>query len=100
AALAEANAALSESESRYRMLADNATDVIYTCDLNGCYTYVSPSVELQRGFKPEELLGKPIANQLPEHERRTLQQRYTQLRGGDYQQGDEAYGTGSKIEFQ
>ena len=80
AALATANQALSESESRYRMLADNATDVIYTCDLDGRYTYVSPSVAVQRGFRPEELIGRPIADLLPENERRKLQVRYAEMR--------------------
>ncbi|HEY0962583.1 MAG TPA: PAS domain S-box protein, partial [Pseudomonadales bacterium] len=101
AALAAANHALSESERRYRMLADNATDVIYTCDLYGRYTYVSPSVEVQRGFRPEELVGTPIADLLPEHERRNLRARYAQMREEVRNRtGNLPQLADSKIEFQ
>jgi len=35
--------ALRVSEQRYRLLADNITNVIWTIDLNENFTYVSPS---------------------------------------------------------
>ncbi len=59
-ALIDVNAALQESEIRYRMLANNISDVIYTSDLNGMCTYISPSVTQQCGYPVEELLGHPI----------------------------------------
>ncbi len=58
--LGEANTALSDSEGRYRMLADNVSDVIFTTDANGICTYISPSIAQQNGFTPEDYLGKPI----------------------------------------
>lgn len=45
---------LQESEQRYRLLADNAIDVIWTADLQGRFTYVSPSILQLRGITPEE----------------------------------------------
>ena len=48
--------ALRKSESAYRLLAENAQDVIWTMDLNGRFTYVSPSVEKLRGYTVEEVM--------------------------------------------
>ncbi len=45
---------LEESERRYRLLAENASDVIFTADLNMKPTYVSPSSCRLTGFTPEE----------------------------------------------
>lgn len=47
--------ALSESESKYRLLAENATDVIWTMDPQAMrLTYITPAVEAIWGFTPEE----------------------------------------------
>jgi len=46
---------LKASDARYRLLADNAADVIWTMDRNRCLTYVSPSVERLLGYSPAEM---------------------------------------------
>jgi diguanylate cyclase (GGDEF)-like protein/PAS domain S-box-containing protein len=51
---------LAEGERRYRLLADNVADVLWTLDCSERYTYVSPSITRQRGFRPEELLGRSV----------------------------------------
>jgi PAS domain S-box-containing protein len=54
----KARQALMESENRYKLLADNIKDVIWTADLNLCTTYISPSVYALEGYKPEERKAK------------------------------------------
>ncbi|MFN7107260.1 MAG: PAS domain S-box protein [Brevundimonas sp.] len=50
--------ALVENERKYRLLADNATDVIATYNLDGTFTYLSPSIFDLLGYTPEELVGR------------------------------------------
>jgi len=47
---------LRESEMRYRLLADNVRDVIWTRDMNLRLTYISPSVMEQQGYTAEEAM--------------------------------------------
>ncbi|MBI2218763.1 MAG: CHASE domain-containing protein [Candidatus Rokubacteria bacterium] len=64
AARERAYAALGESERRYRLLADNAKDVISVFDLDLRIVYVSPSIARLRGFTVEEALRQTIAERL------------------------------------
>lgn len=48
------------SETLYRELTENVTDVIWKTNSNHCFTYISPSVEEKLGFRPEELIGHHI----------------------------------------
>jgi len=49
-------------EERYRLLAENARDVIWTMNLDGTITYISPSVEHLRGYTVEEAMNQPLDN--------------------------------------
>lgn len=52
--------ALKRSEERHRLLADHATDVIWTMDPNGHFTYISPSAEKLTGFSVTELMQQQL----------------------------------------
>ena len=45
------------SEERYRLLAENATDLISRRSLAGVYLYASPACRTLLGYEPEELVG-------------------------------------------
>lgn len=49
-----------QSDERYRLLAENVDDVIFTLDLSGRPTYFSPSVMRLLGYEPEEKMQHPI----------------------------------------
>ncbi|HVM60907.1 MAG TPA: PAS domain S-box protein [Verrucomicrobiae bacterium] len=51
-------AARQEAEGRSRVLVENISDVIMSCDERGITKYVSPSIEHILGYKPEELIGR------------------------------------------
>ena len=49
--------ALADSETRYRLLAEHATDIIIQYNFAGVLVYASPSCR-EMGYEPEELLGR------------------------------------------
>ena len=50
--------ALSQGEARYRQLTEQATDIIYNCDLEGRFTFVNPTATRLMKYTDQELLGR------------------------------------------
>ncbi|MEI6621888.1 MAG: PAS domain S-box protein, partial [Actinomycetes bacterium] len=55
--LVRAQEAVRESEARFRLLAENASDVVWQVSLGNITRWVSPSVEPTLGWRPDELIG-------------------------------------------
>jgi diguanylate cyclase (GGDEF)-like protein/PAS domain S-box-containing protein len=63
----EAERRLKESEARYRLLADNSTDMVFQLDVDLTRRYVSPACRELLGCEPEEIIGlTPLASVHPE----------------------------------
>ena len=57
---------LAASENRYRLLADNTIDVIWTMDMNLRFTYVNPAIMQMMGYTPEEWIGSYLTDHTDE----------------------------------
>ncbi len=53
---------LRDGERRYRVLAENATDIVMSLGLDGRLTYVSPRITAVLGHSPEQLIGTYLSD--------------------------------------
>ena len=60
AGLRQTEEALRESESKYRLLTENASDVVWRLDSAYRFTYISPADERLRGYKADEVIGRQV----------------------------------------
>src|SRR5436190_13211051 len=59
---------LAESQDRYRSLIENANDIVATLDLEFRFTAVNPAVQRILGYAPEEMIGTPLSQYIPEEQ--------------------------------
>ncbi|HMD69759.1 MAG TPA: PAS domain S-box protein [Bryobacteraceae bacterium] len=77
------------TEERYKLVSENAADVIWLWDLaEGRCIYISPSVRQLRGFSPEEALGQSMDRAMPPDAARKMAAE-TQSRIAAVESGDE-----------
>jgi len=60
--LTRTNIELRQSEEKFRLITENSIDCIWTLDTKLRFTYISPSVEIILGFKPEQVVGTNVSS--------------------------------------
>ena len=70
--LEEARSHLADSQARYRSLVENINDVIFSLDLKGTVTYISPVIENISGLKPEQIIGRHFSESFYPDDRSAL----------------------------
>lgn len=79
-----AEAALRESEARYRLISEHANDLISLLDQQGVLLYLSPSIQHLLGYQPAELLGTLVFDLIHPADLDQVRERWAQL---DVRQG-------------
>ena len=69
---------LRTGREEYRHLVESATDVIYSCDPYGYFTYVNPTVRTVTGYSEHDLLKKPFTEILDPDYREAVRAFYQQ----------------------
>src|SRR5687767_14774155 len=75
-----AEEALRDGELRYRRLTEQATDIIYNCDLEGRFTFVNPTGTRLMKFTEQELIGRHFLSLLRKDYRERAAEFYTRQR--------------------
>ncbi|HNX48917.1 MAG TPA: PAS domain S-box protein, partial [Thermoanaerobaculaceae bacterium] len=76
---------LEASERRYRTLAEDLDEVIFSLDTDGRVTHISPVIERLTGFSPNELVGNTLAVLVQESDGATLRSCLLRTRSGSRQ---------------
>lgn len=77
----EAAQRLADSEQRYRLLAENAGDIVIQGH-NGKFVWVSPAIETVLGAPPEHWIGREISEIVPSEDRAAFAERLRVLEEG------------------
>jgi diguanylate cyclase (GGDEF)-like protein/PAS domain S-box-containing protein len=77
-----ADMALREAEGRFRLMAENSSDMLCRLDRTGIRTYVSPASERLLGLRPDELVGHSALDRIHPEDRERARQEVARLREG------------------
>ena len=74
---------LQKSEEKYRNVIEQATDIIYSTDEEGYFTFINPLGSNAFGFSQKDILGKRYIDFVPDEYKTGLFQYYTNMKEGD-----------------
>jgi PAS domain S-box-containing protein len=80
---------LTESEERYRLMAESVQDLIFSLDRDGRILFANRSTLVVSGYTLEELIGRDCLQFLSENSREETQQRFREALPKNMQQGFE-----------
>jgi PAS domain S-box-containing protein len=75
---------LRAAEERYRTLVESLQEVVFTVDVQGVLTYVSPQVKEMLGYEAGELIGRNIGDLLHPDDHELVQAMDQQVRRGPF----------------
>jgi PAS domain S-box-containing protein len=70
--------ALIQEEEKYKNLVSNINDVIFSTDLRGFFTFVSPVSERVFGISPSDAVGRHFSEYIPPEERAEVTRRFSE----------------------
>ncbi len=73
-----AEISLSQSQEKYRTLVENSSDIIYTTDASGNFTYANQGAERITGITRENIVGKPFTDFIRKDYKEKIQKFYLQ----------------------
>jgi len=76
------SARLRRSEAQFRLVVENATDLIQVIDLEGKYVYISPSHRKVVGYSGKELIGKYGRNYIHPDDRQIVEKQFRKVLQG------------------
>ena len=71
-----------KSEEKHRALVEGISHIIFTTDMKGKFTYVSPVIQRLLGYTHDELIGKHFYTLVPSEERHILGQKLKEAQSG------------------
>ncbi|MCF8083902.1 MAG: PAS domain S-box protein, partial [Deltaproteobacteria bacterium] len=81
---AEQEQRLKESEEKYRALVEDLNDVIFSVDVDGHITYVSPSVKRGFGYEPSAVIGRSFFEFVDPRDHKALQSAWEDVLNGHF----------------